>query len=43
MNSCLLEKRPDGIALITLNAPERMNAFDYPMGDLLAEHLLAAA
>jgi 2-(1,2-epoxy-1,2-dihydrophenyl)acetyl-CoA isomerase len=40
MSDCLLEKRPDGIAVITLNVPERMNAFDHAMGDLVAEHLV---
>jgi 2-(1,2-epoxy-1,2-dihydrophenyl)acetyl-CoA isomerase len=39
MSDCLLEKRDDGIALLTLNRPDRMNALSEAMGDLFAGHL----
>jgi 2-(1,2-epoxy-1,2-dihydrophenyl)acetyl-CoA isomerase len=43
MTDCLLEKRDDGVALITLNRPERFNAISDETRSLLAEYLAACA
>lgn len=40
MADCELEKRPDGIALITLNRPERLNALGGDLLRLFAAHLV---
>lgn len=39
MDHCLLEKRDDGIALITLNRPERLNAISPELFELLSGFL----
>ena len=39
MPECLLEKRHDGVALITLNRPERLNSMGGEMMPLLAQYL----
>ena len=40
MSDCLLEKRPDGVALITLNRPESLNSLGGDLVPLLEAHLL---
>jgi 2-(1,2-epoxy-1,2-dihydrophenyl)acetyl-CoA isomerase len=40
MSDCLIEKRADGVALITLNRPESLNAVSADLEELLAEYLL---
>jgi 2-(1,2-epoxy-1,2-dihydrophenyl)acetyl-CoA isomerase len=39
MSDCLLEKRPDGVALITLNRPESLNSLGGELPRLFAEYL----
>jgi len=39
MSDCLLEKRPDGVGLITMNRPESLNAMGGDLVPLLAEHI----
>ncbi len=39
MSECLIEKRDDGVALITLNRPESLNALSGVMQDLIGDHL----
>jgi 2-(1,2-epoxy-1,2-dihydrophenyl)acetyl-CoA isomerase len=39
MPDCLFEKRDDGVAVITMNRPERMNAMSAEMRQLLVEHI----
>ncbi|MGE5595609.1 MAG: enoyl-CoA hydratase/isomerase family protein [Hyphomicrobiales bacterium] len=39
MPDCLLEKRADGVALITLNRPDRLNSMGGDLMPLLAQHL----
>lgn len=39
MSDCLIEKRPDGVALITLNRPESLNSLGGDLVPLLEEHL----
>ncbi|MBI2766855.1 MAG: enoyl-CoA hydratase [Chloroflexi bacterium] len=39
MSDCLIDKRDDGVALITLNRPERLNSMGGDMMPLLAEYL----
>ena len=41
MPDCLLEKRDDGVAIITMNRPERMNAMSAEMRRLLVEYFEA--
>ena len=43
MSECLLEKRDDGVALITLNRPESLNALSGVLQDLIGEHLADCA
>lgn len=40
MEHCLLEKRDDGIAVITMNRPDQLNAVDDPMQELLEKFLI---
>ena len=40
MSDCLLEKRPDGVAVITLNRPESLNSLGGDIIPLLEAHLL---
>jgi 2-(1,2-epoxy-1,2-dihydrophenyl)acetyl-CoA isomerase len=40
MSDCILEKRPDGVALITLNRPESLNSLGGDLVPLLEAHLL---
>ena len=39
MTDCILEKRDDGVALVTLNRPESLNALGGELPSLLAQHL----
>lgn len=43
MPDCLIEKRDDGVALITLNRPESLNAMGGDLVHLLAAHLADCA
>ncbi len=40
MADCLIEKREDGIALITFNRPENLNAMSQEMQDLFTQYLV---
>lgn len=39
MTDCLIDKRSDGVAIVTLNRPERMNALSQDMTDSLGDYL----
>lgn len=39
MSDCLIDKRSDGVALITMNRPQSLNAMGGYLMELLAEHL----
>jgi len=41
MSDCLLERRPNGVAVVTLNRPDRRNALSLGMMESLGEHLAA--
>jgi 2-(1,2-epoxy-1,2-dihydrophenyl)acetyl-CoA isomerase len=40
MSDCLLEKRNDGVGIITFNRPEALNAISQNMQDLLTQYLV---